>query len=77
MDRGAWWATVHEVTKSRNKCVTEHTYHTHTETPGLPEASGQLWATWEPLTFHVSQAKVGELPEVGKGCNGTKDSSHC
>ena len=25
MDRGAWWATVHGITK-RHKCVTEHIY---------------------------------------------------
>ena len=31
MDKGAWWATVHGVTKSQD--TTEHTYaHTHTHT---------------------------------------------
>ena len=31
MDRGAWWATVHRVTKSDSIEVTSHT-HTHTDT---------------------------------------------
>ena len=33
MDRGAWWATVHGVTKSWTR-LTEYTSHTHTETQG-------------------------------------------
>ena len=31
VDRGAWWATVHVVTKGRGRSVTTHT-HTHTHT---------------------------------------------
>ena len=33
MDRGAWWATVHEVTKSQACFRDSHTHrHTHTHT---------------------------------------------
>ena len=31
MSRGAWWATVHEITKSRTRLSNTHT-HTHTHT---------------------------------------------
>ena len=34
VDRGAWWATVHGVTKGRGRSVTTHT-HTHTHVIGL------------------------------------------
>ena len=30
MDRGAWQATVHGVTKSRTQLNDKHTHHTHT-----------------------------------------------
>ena len=33
MDRGAWWATIHEVTKIRTWLINTHTHtHTHTHT---------------------------------------------
>ena len=37
MDRGAWWATVHEVVKSQTRLSDfTHTHtHTHTHTEGL------------------------------------------
>jgi len=36
MNRGAWWATVHGVTKESD--TTEHTHtHTHTHTQGQAE----------------------------------------
>lgn len=44
--------------------------------PRYPE----IWVTWaaqEPLTFHVSQAKVGELRKVDKGHDSTEDGSRC
>lgn len=44
---------------------------------GSPEAAGPLWAAKEPLTFHVSQAKVGELPKVDKGHDSAEDGSRC
>ena len=31
MDREAWWATIHQVTRVRHNLATEHT-HTHTHT---------------------------------------------
>ena len=35
MDRGAWWATVHGITKSRTRLNSSHTHtHTHTHTWG-------------------------------------------
>ena len=37
MDRGAWWATVHEVTKSQTRLRDSHTNrqtHTHTQLRG-------------------------------------------
>lgn len=44
--------------------------------PRLPEAPGQLWATQETLTFQISQAKVGELLQVGEGHDSIEDSPH-
>ena len=33
MDREAWWATVHSITKSQSQLSTAHTHtHTHTHT---------------------------------------------
>ena len=54
MDRGAWWATVHGVTKTRPQLNKEHT-HTHTQPSdhqvldpgvGTPALSGGLGGAW-------------------------------
>ena len=42
MDRGAGWATVHEVTESRKPLST----HTHTHTHGRPEQERNLETGW-------------------------------
>ena len=37
MDRGAWWATTHGITKSRDMAEHTHTHtHTHTSPPPSP-----------------------------------------
>ena len=47
MDRGAWWATVHAVTKSRTKLSDFHTHtHTHTHTI-LTSTTEILFAIWD------------------------------
>ena len=51
MDRGAWWATVHEVTKSQaiTEQLREHVHvhtHTHTHTHGS--------SAWSKLRLHSS-----------------------
>ena len=40
MDRGAWWATVHMVTKSQPQLKRLNT-HTHTHTQWLPMGKGE------------------------------------
>ena len=41
MDRGAWWATVHGVEKSRTRLRDEHTHtHTHMQVSNLKDAGG-------------------------------------
>ena len=44
MDRGAWWATVHGVTKSLSVHIHTHTHtHTHTQSSTLnASASGYI-----------------------------------
>ena len=39
MDRGAWWATVHEVIR------VGHNTHTHTQNTGVQEPENQCLAT--------------------------------
>ena len=40
MDRGAWWAIVHEIAKSRTQLCDSHTHtHTHTHTDQLSAVS--------------------------------------
>ena len=65
MDREAWWATVHGVTKTRPQLSKEHT-HTHTQPSdhkvldpgvGTPALSGGLGGAWV------------QMP-AGRGCTG-------
>ena len=46
MDRGAWWATVHGVTKSRTRPTDSHT---QTKLKGLP--SSRCWQNKAPTHF--------------------------
>ena len=66
MDRGAGWATVHEVTESR-KPVSTHT-HTHTHTHTRKARAGEELRDWLVQTCHVTdkdsrlQAEEVHLP---------------
>ena len=46
MDRGAWWATVHSVAKSRTQLKQLNTYPKERGSPG--PSSSPLWAAWPP-----------------------------
>ena len=52
MDRGAWWATVHGVTKSWTRLST------HSLTPALQADSLPSEQTREPILSFVARGKV-------------------
>ena len=45
MDRGAWWATVHGVTKSQTRLITERAHVCSNEDPEQPPQNYQLRVT--------------------------------
>ena len=51
MDGGAWWATVHGVTKSRTR-LSDNTFKTRIQVPALPFAWGV--AVHSPFSFLLS-----------------------
>ena len=66
MDRGAWWATVHGVTKVD---TTEQLIHTHTHTHTAPMRGGSLedWGLFEgakcqpdgnSCSHHITSVKI-------------------
>ena len=60
MDRGVWWATVHEVAKSWTGLMTEH--HTHVLGMGLPR-----WLSGKESTYQCRRhRRYGFDPWVGK-----------
>ena len=58
MDRGAWWATVHGVTKSQtqlNECMHTHTYtYTHTHTY-IIYTHTQVYYIWRDIEIEMDR----------------------
>ena len=59
MDRGAWWATVHEIAKSQTQLNT----HTHTHTPGFSSFASILECNLylSPILLLVRQYSIISL----------------
>ena len=67
-DRGAWWATVHRVTKSRTRLST----HAHTQHDacgkallgGFSEVTAKNGSKWVPPTIPIIKTVLGQLAET-------------
>ena len=67
-DRGAWWATVHRVTKSRTRLSTQaHTQHDACGKAllgGFSEVTAKNGSKWVPPTIPIIKTVLGQLAET-------------